>query len=130
MMGSNDPYISGVRQFNTNAPAYKFVHQYKEFPNAGHDFGFRPVGATDKGNAGEDSTIAWSMAFLKERGLLPSSATAIGPVKQEARALRKGPEADNLRYYTVQGRLLRARSGAASASQRSALAYPAAIAAP
>lgn len=124
MMGSNDPYISGVKQFNTNAPAYKFEHQYKEFPNAGHDFGFRPVGATDKGNAGEDSTLAWTMAFLKQRGLLPSQITAMGPLKKDARALARGAGAGNRKYYSVQGRLLDARSGAAMSSMRSAVAYP------
>jgi acetyl esterase len=88
MTGGNDPYISGVKQFNTNAASYKFEHQYKEFPNAGHDFGFRMVGATDKGNAGEDSTLSWSMAFLKQRNLLPESVTALqsdGMAKREQR---------------------------------------------
>lgn len=75
MTGSNDPYMSGVQQFNTNAASYKFEHQYKEYPNAGHDFGFRFGSDIDKGNAGEDSTIAWSMAFLKKHNLLPSSVS-------------------------------------------------------
>jgi len=121
MMGSNDPYMSGVKQFNTNAAAYKFEHQYKEFPNAGHDFGFRPVGATDKGNAGEDSTIAWSMAFLKQRDLLPSQVTSIPRAKQDVRALAGGAGAENRKYYTVQGRSLGARSGAAGSPRRSAV---------
>jgi acetyl esterase/lipase len=121
MTGGNDPYMSGVQQFNTNAAAYKFVHQYKEFPNAGHDFGFRPVGATDKGNAGEDSTITWSMAFLKERGLLPSQVTAIGRVKKDAGVLAGGTGAENPRYFTVQGRLLGPLSGAATSAKRSAV---------
>lgn len=106
MTGSNDPYISGVKQFNTNAATYKFVHQYKEYPNAGHDFGFRPVGATDKGNAGEDSTIAWSMAFLKQRGLTPGSVTGISRGKKEGRAIPVEVGAKKRRDYTVQGRKL------------------------
>jgi len=124
MMGSNDPYMSGVQQFNTNAAAYKFEHQYKEFPNAGHDFGFRPVGATDKGNAGEDSTIAWTMAFLKQRSLLPSQVTSIGREKKDVRAFPEGAGAENPRRFTVQGRLLRPISGASASSRRSAVAYP------
>jgi acetyl esterase len=130
MTGGNDPYLSGVKQFNTNAAAYKFEHQYKEFPNAGHDFGFRPVGATDKGNAGEDSTIAWSMAFLKQRGLLPSQVTAIDRAKKDVRALAGGLGAENRKYYTIQGRLLGARLGAAGSRSRSAFVGAAAIGTP
>jgi acetyl esterase/lipase len=126
MTGGNDPYISGVKQFNTNAAAYTFVHQYKEYPNAGHDFGFRPVGATDKGNAGEDSTIAWSMAFLKQRGLTPAQVTAIGRMKKVGRAIPGEAGAENLRFYTVQGRFLCPIPSAVSASMRSAVAFPAA----
>lgn len=106
MTGGNDPYISGVRQFNTNAAGYKFVHQYKEYPNTGHDFGFRPVGATDKGNAGEDSTIAWSMAFLKQRGLTPASTTSISRVKRNSQALPVMARADSPLCYDVRGRLI------------------------
>jgi len=106
MTGGNDPYISGVKQFNTNAAAYKFERQYKEFPNAGHDFGFRPVGATDKGNAGEDSTISWSMAFLKQRGLTPAQVTSIGRMQKDVRAFPGGLGAENRKSYSVQGRLL------------------------
>lgn len=113
MTGGKDPYIGGVKQFNTNAAGYKFVHQYKEFPNAGHDFGFRPVGATDKGNAGEDSTLAWSMAFLKERGLLPGSVTGIRRAKEGVGALPGRMGAGKLRYFNILGRLLGARPGAA-----------------
>jgi len=120
MTGGNDPYISGVKQFNTNAAGYKFVHQYKEFPNAGHDFGFRPVGATDKGNAGEDSTLAWSMAFLKERGLLPGSVTGIRRGKQGAKVIAGRTGEGNPRRFTVQGRAL----GPAPASGRAAFARP------
>ncbi len=130
MTGGNDPYLSGVKQFNTNAAAYKFEHQYKEFPNAGHDFGFRPVGATDKGNAGEDSTIAWSMAFLKQRGMLPSQVTSLPRLKKDARVFPRGSGAEGRKRYTVQGRLLSPRSGAASSSGRSAFAFPAANASP
>jgi acetyl esterase/lipase len=126
MTGGNDPYISGVRQFNTNAAAYKFVHQYKEFPNAGHDFGFRPVGATDRGNAGEDSTIAWSMAFLKERGLTPAQVTALGRVQKDGRGFAGVSGAEIPRYFTVQGRLLGAHSRPAS-SRRSTVAFPAPV---
>lgn len=125
MMGSNDPYISGVRQYNTNAAAYKFIHQYKEFPNAGHDFGFRMVGATDKGNAGEDSTISWSMAFLKERGLLPSQVTSIGRAKRDARAFPEGMGTERLGLFDVRGRFLGPLSVTAAVSKRSAIAYPA-----
>jgi acetyl esterase/lipase len=126
MTGGNDPYISGVKQFNTNAAAYKFEHQYKEFPNAGHDFGFRPVGATDKGNAGEDSTIAWSMAFLKQRGLTPAQVTAIPRAQRGARALAgaDGRGAESRKYYTVQGRSLGPVSGAARTSGRTSVVYP------
>jgi acetyl esterase len=142
MTGGNDPYLSGVKQFNTNAAAYKFEHQYKEFPNAGHDFGFRPVGATDKGNAGEDSTLAWSMAFLKQHGLLPSQVTALprgktmARGKNEGRDFPGGPGAENRKYFNAQGRLLDQgrfldpHSRAAASSMRSAIAYPSAMAQP
>lgn len=120
MMGSNDPYLSGVRQYNTNAAAYKFVHQYKEFPNAGHDFGFRPVGATDRGNAGEDSTISWSMAFLRERAMLPTQPTSIGRAGKTGREMvgaLPGPEGINLgrtRLFNLLGRYLGSHSREAS----------------
>lgn len=106
MTGGNDPYISGVRQFNTNAAGYKFAHQYKEYPNAGHDFGFRPVGATDKGNAGEDSTLAWSMAFLKQRGLTPASVTPIHRAERNRQSVPGPTGAYNPAYYDVRGRLI------------------------
>jgi acetyl esterase len=120
MTGGNDPYISGVRQFNTNAAAYKFERQYKEFPNAGHDFGFRPVGATDKGNAGEDSTISWSMAFLRQRGLTPAQVTPIARPGRGARALAEGQGKGMRKSYTVQGRAIRMPSSAAASPARSA----------
>jgi acetyl esterase len=133
MTGGNDPYISGVKQFNTNAAAYKFEHQYKEFPNAGHDFGFRPVGATDKANAGEDSTISWSMAFLKQRGLTPAQVTAIPRAHKEIRAMRGAAEttgAEDPGYFNVQGRLLGPLSGAASPARRPATGSAPAFTAP
>ena len=106
MTGSNDPYMSGVVQFNTNAASYKFEHQYKEYPNAGHDFGFRTAGATDKGNAGEDSTIAWSMAFLKQHNFLPSSVSITQRVNSEALAFAGTAGANNHACYSLQGRLI------------------------
>jgi acetyl esterase/lipase len=106
MTGSNDPYISGVRQFNTNAASYKFEHQYKEYPNAGHDFGFRFGSDIDKGNAGEDSTIAWSMAFLRQHNMLPGSVTVVtfGEKGNKGRIDPSGAKA--LACYTLQGKLI------------------------
>lgn len=130
MTGGNDPYLSGVKQFNSNAAAYKFEHQYKEFPNAGHDFGFRPVGATDKGNAGEDSTLAWSMAFLKQRGLTPAQVTALARPKNLVRAGAGGMGTEGPRAFTAQGRAIGPRPVAHSPSFRSGPRGPAASGTP
>ncbi len=116
MTGGNDPYMSGVQQFNTNAVAYKFEHQYKEYPNAGHDFGFRPVGGTATGNAGEDSSIAWSMAFLKQHAMTPGSVTVI-PRANKNRLIFPGVTgAEKPGCYTLQGRFVGPLSAVASSS--------------